>query len=348
MTGAGPSAGGPAHVESTRSQRALVTGTAALVLTALAAAAMAVSAFAPLTISDVLVALLLGLVVGQVQPISWLGPAVARLAPVVLRTGVALLGARLSVDVILATGEEALLLILATMASSFLLVWLVGRRFGLPGDLTTLIALGMAVCGNTAIAAAAPVIGARARHISYAIATITIFGTTAVIAYPLLGGALAMPSSAFGVWSGISINDTSQVVAAGAAYSNSALIVATVVKLVRNAMIAPAVAVLAWRHRSQTLNSPWALFTKALPLFVIAFLGLATLRTIGLLTDELAGAATTMSAPLIVAAIAGIGFSTNVGELSQVGMWPLLLGLVAGVSVAALTLFIVLVLGVGW
>ena len=110
---------------------------------------------------------------------------------------------------------------------------MLARLVRVEGRLAVLIAVGSAVCGNTAIVATAPVIGARAREVAYAVATITLFGTLAVFLYPAIGRALALPQPSFGLWAGVAVHDTSQVIATSAAYGPGALDVATVVKLIR-------------------------------------------------------------------------------------------------------------------
>ena len=118
--------------------------------------------------------------------------------------------------------------------------------------LAVLIAVGSAVCGNTAIVATAPVIGARAREVAYAVATITLFGTLAVFLYPTIGHALGLSQPSFGLWAGVAVHDTSQVIATGAAFGPEALDVATVVKLIRNALMAPLLFLIAavWASRA--------------------------------------------------------------------------------------------------
>jgi Predicted membrane protein len=136
----------------------------------------------------------------------------------VLRLGIILLGARLSLAEIARIGLPATGLIVITMAASFAIVMLVARVVRVDSRLAVLIAVGSAVCGNTAIVATAPVIGARAREVAYAVATITLFGTLAVFLYPVIGRALALPQPSFGLWTGVAVHDTSQVIATGAAY----------------------------------------------------------------------------------------------------------------------------------
>ena len=139
------------------------------------------------------------------------------------------------------------------MAVSFAIVLLAARVVRIDGRLAVLIAVGSAVCGNTAIVATAPVIGARAREVAYAVATITLFGTLAVFLYPAIGRAIALPQPQFGLWAGVAVHDTSQVIATSASYGSGALDVATVVKLIRNALMAPLLLVIAtvWAARAE-------------------------------------------------------------------------------------------------
>ena len=121
-----------------------------------------------------------------------------------------------------------------------------------------LIAVGSAVCGNTAIVATAPVVGARAREVAYAVATITLFGTLAVFLYPSIGRALDLSPTSSGLWAGVAVHDTSQVIATGAAFGPEALDVATVVKLIRNALMAPLLFLIAavWAGRADNDRDP--------------------------------------------------------------------------------------------
>ena len=171
------------------------------------------------------------------------------------------------------------------MTVALLFALLVGRRLNLPPRLALLIGVGTAVCGNSAIVATAPVIKADEREVGFAVGTITFTGTLALFLYPVIGHLLQMTDVAFGVWSGVAVNDTSQVVATSAAYSLVARDVATVVKLVRNALMAPLIMLIAWwwsRNAGEGAASGQS-WLKALPPFVLMFLGLALLRSVGLI-----------------------------------------------------------------
>ena len=163
-----------------------------------------------------------------------------------------LLGAKLSVQQIAGIGLPAAAIIAVTMAGGPGVVLVLSRLAGVDGRLAVLLAVGAAVCGNSAVVATSPVIGARPRDTAYAVATVTLFGTIAVFAYPLIGHALHLGDAVFGLWSGIAINDTSQVVAASSAYSPGAFEIATVVKLIRNALMAPLLLGIAWAWSRRT------------------------------------------------------------------------------------------------
>jgi uncharacterized integral membrane protein (TIGR00698 family) len=206
-----------------------------------------------------------------------------------------------------------------------------------------LIGVGTAVCGNSAIIATAPVVKAEEREVSFAVATITLFGTLALFFYPLLGSTLHLSDATFGMWSGVAINDTSQVVAAGAAYSPVARDVATVVKLVRNTLMAPLILLIAlwWsRTANAALNEAATRdgIVRAFPLFVLGFLAMAVLRTIGVIDPRLAQLLDELAKVCILVAVAAVGLGTRVGLLRAIGPAPFVLGLGGAALLAILSL----------
>ena len=230
--------------------------------------------------------------------------------------------------------------------------------------LAVLIAVGSAVCGNTAIIATAPVIGARAREVAYAVATITLFGTLAVFLYPTIGHALGLSQTSAGLWAGVAVHDTSQVIATGAAFGPEALDVATVVKLIRNALMAPLLLLIAavWASRASRDRAggracrPDALearsigrrgIRRAVPLFVLGFLALATLRTVGLIDAGQAASLDTVARSLILVALAAVGMSIHVGELRETSWRPLAVGFAVALIVGLGSLGAIVTLGLG-
>ena len=267
-----------------------------------------------------------------------LEPGLQLAAQRVLRLGIILLGARLSLAEIARIGLPATGLIVVTMATSFAVVLVVSRLLRVESRLALLIAVGSAVCGNTAIVATAPVIGARAWEIAYAVATITLFGTLAVFLYPAIGRAFAIPQPAFGLWAGVAVHDTSQVIATSAAYGPDALDVATVVKLIRNALMAPMLFLIAtgWAARGEAaVDSVRRGMGRAVPLFVLGFLLLAALRTVGAIDGAQAATLDIAARALILVALAAVGMSIRVGELRETSWRPIAVGFSVALAVGA-------------
>ncbi len=321
--------------------RAVTPGLAAAA--AVAAVARLTAQWLPLGLSEILIAIWLGLVIATV---GWLPASTStglRFSQQrILRLGIILLGARLSLLDVATIGIGALGLVIICMAAVLGSVLVVGRLAQLPRRLVLLIGVGTAVCGNSAIIATAPVVKAEEREVSFAVATITLFGTLAVFLYPLVGGVLHLSDPTFGVWSGVAVNDTSQVIAASAAYSPVARDVATVVKLVRNTLMAPLILVIAfwWSRTAARVQGETARqgALKAFPLFVLGFLAMALLRTAGVIDPTGARLIDEVAKICILIALAAVGLSTRLGLLWSVGLAPFFLGLGAAALLATLSL----------
>jgi uncharacterized integral membrane protein (TIGR00698 family) len=312
-------------------------------------------------VAEVSVAILLGIVVAAVAGtrLRPLQPGLTFASQRVLRLGIVLLGARLSLAEIARIGVPATAVIVITMAASFAIVLLVARLVRVEGRLAVLIAVGSAVCGNTAIVATAPVIGARAREVAYAVATITLFGTLAVFLYPAIGRAFGVTQPAFGLWSGVAVHDTSQVIATSAAYGPEALDVATVVKLIRNALMAPLLFLIAtgWAARTRDMVgsngdgvavvSPRGSVRRAVPLFVLGFLVLAAMRTAGLIDANEAATLDVVARTLILVALAAVGMAIHVGELRETSWRPLAVGFTVALAVGLGSLVAITAFGLG-
>jgi uncharacterized integral membrane protein (TIGR00698 family) len=352
----GADGGAPADPGLATRLARVAPGIAAAVIVAIVADRL--TTFLPVGIAAVSVAVLLGLLVGPpaLARMPTLRPGLAVAMTWILRTGIVLLGARLSLGEIASIGAPAAGIIVATMAGTLTLVVLASRVAGIERTLTVLLAVGAAVCGNSAVIATAPVIGAPARHVAFAVAVVTLFGTAAVFIYPAVAAALALDDVAYGLWTGIAINDTSQVVAASAAMSPAALEVATVVKLIRNALMAPLLLGIAWVWARNAVSGGGegpsratdtrAGLRRAVPGFVLAFLGMAALRSVGVISDDLAATLSIVAGWAILIGLAGVGLTTRFGELRAVGPRPLLVGFGVAVIVGTITLAVILSTGI--
>lgn len=307
-------------------------------------------------LGEVLFAVLFGLVLGNALRLpAATAPGIRFAFHSVLRTAIVLLGAGLSFTAALAIGLEALVLIVALMAIALSTAHLLGERLGVHAKLASLIGVGTAVCGNSAITAVAPVIGAEDEDVAYAIATNTLFGTLAVFLYPILGHALALGDAEYGTWVGTAVNDTSQVVAAGFAYTKEAGEVATVVKLTRNALMGVVIVGMGFLyHRSATVGERGLAgrVRQSVPLFVLGFLAMATLQTLGVFgalreatgIDVQAALAWTARA-LILIALAGVGLGTRVDAMRRAGLTPLGVGFATALATCLASLLWIFVVG---
>jgi uncharacterized membrane protein YadS len=166
-----------------------------------------------------------------------LRPGIRLSAGMLLEVAVALLGASLDLHSALAAGPGLLLGIAGVVAAALVMGYGVGRAAGLPRRMAALVACGNAVCGNSAIAAVAPVIGATAREVASAIAFTAVLGVAAVLALPLLAPALGLSATQYGVLAGLSVYAVPQVLAATAPLGGLSMQAGTLVKLVRVLML---------------------------------------------------------------------------------------------------------------
>ncbi len=303
---------------------------------------------------EVPLAMILGLIVINAGGApGWAMPGIRFAVRNVLKLGIILLGLRLNLETIAVIGADAIGLVMVTMCASLAFAVLVGRRLGVRRRLTVLIGVGTAVCGNSAIVAAAPVLNAGDREISSAVATITIFGTIAVFVFPLVGHLLDLDVLVQGLWSGTAVPDTAQTIAASAGYSTVGRDVATVVKLVRNVLMAPLLLLIAWgwsRYGDDARVSPQAArrgAVKAFPFFLLGFLALAMVRSAHLVDPETVADVDVGTRACFLVALAGLGMQTQLGDLRALGPRPFLLGFGTAALVGGGSLAAILALGLG-
>lgn len=350
----------------------LLPGLALCVLTALLARAVhqAIPPGVGTVVGEVVFAVAFGLFFGNVAKLPPLfTPGIRFSFQAVLRTAIVLLGATFSAQQVVAIGGKAVTMIVVLMAIALVAAHALGRLAGVPGRLATLIGVGTAVCGNSAIVAVAPVIRARDEDVSFAIATNTLFGTLCVFLYPLIARAFAMSDAAFGTWAGAAVNDTSQVVAAGFAYSDAAGRLATAVKLTRNALMGPVIVLMGILYARSAARSGegddagegrggnrrasfWTRAKQSVPLFVLGFLAMAALNSLGVFRElsfrtgrDLVQDAQWTARVLILVALAGVGYSTRLDAMRKTGLRPLYVGLIVAVATSGACLLWIRFLG---
>ena len=314
-------------------------------------------------ISAIMVTIILGLLVRNTIGLPEVYEKGLRLTMrKVLRIGIALLGLRLSLTAVGQIGISALPVVVGCIVSALIMVSLLGRALGLPPRLATLIAVGTSICGASAIVATGPAIDAEEDEVSYAVACITLFGTIALLTYPYLGHWLFDGNTTqVGLFLGTAIHDTSQVVGAGLMYQQhfdapTALNVAATTKLVRNVcmgVVIPLMAILYHNRNRSAKTGGAASWFKYVPFFVIAFVVLASVRSVGDLGGKAFGIldpeiwkgllsdAKAFSVACLTIAMAAIGLGTSIKQLKILGWKPMLVGLVAAVLVGGVSIGLV-------
>ncbi len=304
-------------------------------------------------------AIVIGVAIAVVRrPAARFVPGIEFSGRFLLQLAVVLLGAQLSLGAILAVGAESLPVMASTLIVCLFGAWAIGRALRVPSRLRTLIGVGTGICGASAIAAVSPVIGALSAEVSYAISTIFVFNVLAVVLFPLLGHALGLDPHTFGLLAGTAVNDTSSVVATASVFGAAALGYAVVVKLVRTLMIIPISVGLsviearrAAREGSPDGSAAPSITPRRLiglvPWFLVGFLLLAVLASIGAIPPTPRDVLAHVSAFLIATAMAGIGLSTDLGALRSAGWRPLALGGILWILVTATSLAVIAVTGFG-
>lgn len=317
-------------------------------------------------LSAVLLAVLLGLGMGNTMGVpATFGPGLELLMKRVLRIGVALLGIRLSLWAAGLTGLVALPIVVACIAVALLVVSGLTRLLDLPRRLGSLVAVGTSICGITAIVAIAPVIGADEDETSYAVATIALFGMLALFAYPFLAHVVFDTPAHAGLFLGTAIHDTSQVAGAALAYQQqfdapAALDTAMVTKLVRNLCMIGVIPLMGVLYRRDAGAGKGDAAPRrrgrVVPLFILGFLAMAVLRTVGdlgvtpfgvLEPDTWARVIELVQRAAEVAlllAMAAVGLRTRLRKLYRLGLRPFGVGLVAALCVGLVSVLLIRVL----
>ncbi|HEV7306901.1 YeiH family protein [Ensifer sp.] len=278
-------------------------------------------------------ALVLAILLGAIVRTLWT-PGARFLAGIhfsakyLLEAAIVLIGAMLSFDAIAESGPTLLLTIVAMVLLSITTGYLIARLLGLPKRLATLIACGNAICGNSAIAAVAPAIGARGEEVAAAISFTAILGIAVVLSLPFVGGWLGMSPQGYGVFAGLTVYAVPQVLAAASPFSSLSVQVGTLVKLVRVLMLGPVVFCfsLVGSRDAGALNpeggregSLFTTITRFVPWFILGFIAVAIARNSGAIPDTVATGAVKVSTWLTVIAMAALGLEVDIRSLANAG-----------------------------
>jgi len=268
-----------------------------------------------------LFALLLGMAFNFVDPAGKFQPGVTFSSKTLLRLGVALLGVKVTLANMMALGVLPLILtvsgVLLTMGLGIAMARLLGRNsaFGV------LSGGAVGICGASAALAISSVLprgdkGISERDIIFTVVLVTALSTIAMVLYPIFTKIMGLNDTQAGIFIGATVHDVAQVVGAGFSISEVAGNTATIVKLMRVAMLVPVIVGLTILLRNRaTADGPPVTF----PLFLLGFVALMTVNSLGLIPEQVAGVTSDASRWLLVVAIAGLGTKTSLGQLLEVG-----------------------------
>lgn len=278
----------------------------------------------------------------------------------VLQAAVVLLGFGMNLGIVFETGKQSLPIILCTISTSLLLAWILHKTLEISGNISTLIGVGSSICGGSAIAATAPVIGAEDDEVAQAISVIFLFNVLAAVLFPMLGVAVGFDTTggnAFGIFAGTAVNDTSSVTAAASTWDSmwklgsATLDKAVLVKLTRTLAILPITLVLsvARAKREKKEGADGFRPGKVFPLFILYFLLAAAITTAAGQAGVLPETFTPLkdlSKFFIMMAMGAIGLNSDVIKLAKSGGKPILLGAVCWGGITGVSLLIQAIMGI--
>lgn len=261
-------------------------------------------------------------------------------ARTLLEIAIVLLGASVSGATLSALGPVLIAGVAVVVVVAIGIGFAVGRLLGLAPRLALLTACGNAICGNSAIAAIAPVIDADGEEVAASIAFTAALGVLVVLALPLLGAALGLAAPAYGLMAGLTVYAVPQVLAAAAPFGAVATQTGTVVKLVRVLMLGPVVVALSLTAgRGAAGNRPR--LGRLMPWFIVGFLAMMGLRLCGLLPHVLLPILAGASSVLTVMAMAGLGLQTQIHAIARSGGRVVLAGVLSLAALIGLSLALI-------
>jgi uncharacterized integral membrane protein (TIGR00698 family) len=291
-----------------------------------------------------IVAVLLGFALANTGRVpDWAGPGID-LYKLLLEAGIVVMGARVMLDQVLASGVRLVLVVIFFLTFAIALAELFSQHFfDLESRLGSLLAAGSGVCGVSAVVAVAGGVKAGEEQIAYAVATILLFDAITLFAYPVVGGMLALPDQVYGVWAGVSMFSTGPVAAAGFAFSEAAGQWATLTKLTRNVFIgfvAVSYSLLYARRGASAVRGAEAIrvLWETFPKFVFGFVLMMAVANAGMLTTKQITSLKHAYSWLFTFAFVGLGMNVRLDEMRETGVRPVLVVLATFITTSVVSL----------
>lgn len=259
------------------------------------------------------------------------------LSKFLLQASIVALGFGMNLHEVLKAGRSGFLYTFLGITFAMLVGWLIGKSLSVRGTTSYLISTGTAICGGSAIAAVGPVLHASEEEMAVSLGTVFILNSIALFVFPMIGKALQLSQSQFGLWSALAIHDTSSVVGAASRYGTEALVIATTVKLARALWIVPVTLfTAAVKHGKSKITIPW---------FILFFFVAAVINTYGPQDAVLSNKFFTLGKLGLTATLFLIGTSISKSTLKEVGWRPLAQGVLLWLVVGSLSLYFI---KIGW
>jgi uncharacterized integral membrane protein (TIGR00698 family) len=267
-----------------------------------------------------------------------------------MRIGVALLGAQVSVVSLQAIGIKGVVTVILVVSFTIFGILGLSRLFKMTGELGLLIGVGFGVCGATAVAAIRPQTRATQEETSYAIALISLCGTLSIFVLPFLGHLMGLSDQTFGAWAGAAVHDVGQVIATASVWSDDAVKSAIVIKLARVCLLAPIVLILSLRHRrylqAQGESEQTSAKVPLIPFFVLGFIAVAIVQNTFDIPSSLHDFIVLTSKILLGAGLVALGSGVRWKAIRAIGPRPMLMGLIAWIIVGGVALVAVRISGI--
>ena len=297
-------------------------------------------------ISASVIALFIGMIINSIRkPNQTFAPGIKFTSKKLLKFAIILLGASLNITTIMHVGSVSLIVMVFTLLTCFGGGYFIGKALGINWKMSNLISAGTGICGGSAIAAIAPAIDAEDQDIAFAMSATFLFDMVMIVLFPFLGKLLGMTDAAYGLWAGTAVNDTSSVVAASYAFSEAAGDFAVMVKLTRTLSIIPTVIIFSLintRLKNKANNGTGEKkklnIKSVIPLFILGFLGMAVINSVGWIPASVGSSLKEISKFLMIAALAAIGLNTSYKEMRKSGIAPMLHGFIISALVVIVAL----------
>ena len=262
----------------------------------------------------------------------WAKPSLDLASGCILKIGICLLGFRLAFSEITDIGSPiGVLIVITVVIIVFFGIQKISTTFSVNKPLALLVASGFSICGVSAIAAMKPLSGADEEETGYAVGLVTLFGSIAVLAFPIVQAIFDFDESLFGWWIGLSVHDTGQVVATASAVSENTLDSAVLVKMCRILMLAPLLMFVSFKKKNRSKNlRKWKL---PIPIFILGFISAAAMRSASVFSEGFIETIGDIRNFLITMAMFGLGAGIRLKALKNLGRQPLVFGFVSWITI---------------